>query len=93
MCEIGSTGTDPTAAISHCFTHVGKIDAQSLFKGGTALKKCYFGGCWFSEDLDFFGLEDVPTVDDLTEAVVLPAFTTVMGEPRSQVEALLGPAG
>ena len=28
-----------------------------VFKGGTALKKCYFGDYRFSEDLDFSGRE------------------------------------
>ena len=31
-----------------------------VFKGGTSLKKCYFGDYRFSEDLDFSGLDDVP---------------------------------
>lgn len=31
-----------------------------VFKGGTALKKCYFGDYRFSEDLDFSGLAGVP---------------------------------
>ncbi len=31
-----------------------------LFKGGTALKKCYFPGYRFSEDLDFTLAEEVP---------------------------------
>lgn len=31
-----------------------------LFKGGTALKKCYFADYRFSEDLDFTPSEDVP---------------------------------
>ncbi|MDE2813197.1 MAG: nucleotidyl transferase AbiEii/AbiGii toxin family protein [Gemmatimonadota bacterium] len=31
-----------------------------VFKGGTALKKCYFGDYRFSEDLDFSGREDAP---------------------------------
>ena len=31
-----------------------------VFKGGTALRKCYFGDYRFSEDLDFSGLEGVP---------------------------------
>src|SRR6267378_2098201 len=30
------------------------------FKGGTALKRCYFGDYRFSEDLDFTLLEAVP---------------------------------
>ena len=41
-----------------------------VFKGGTALKKCYFGNYRFSEDLDFTGLEGLPTGDDLGEAIV-----------------------
>ena len=32
-----------------------------VFKGGTALKKCYFGDYRFSEDLDFSGVGNVPT--------------------------------
>ena len=28
-----------------------------VFKGGTALKRCYFGDYRFSEDLDFKGFE------------------------------------
>ena len=34
-----------------------------VFKGGTALKKCYFGDYRFSEDLDFSAREGVPTGD------------------------------
>lgn len=40
-----------------------------VFKGGTALKKCYFGDYRFSEDLDFSGLEGVPTGDAMEGAV------------------------
>ena len=40
-----------------------------VFKGGTALKKCYFGDYRFSEDLDFSGLEGVPTGDVMEQAV------------------------
>jgi len=32
-----------------------------VFKGGTALKKCFFGDYRFYEDLDFSGIGDVPT--------------------------------
>lgn len=32
-----------------------------IFKGGTALKKCYFGDYRFSEDLDFTAMETAPT--------------------------------
>lgn len=40
-----------------------------IFKGGTALKKCYFGDYRFSEDLDFSGLEGVPTGSAMERAV------------------------
>jgi predicted nucleotidyltransferase component of viral defense system len=31
-----------------------------VFKGGTALKKCYFGRYRFSEDLDFTATDSAP---------------------------------
>jgi predicted nucleotidyltransferase component of viral defense system len=40
-----------------------------VFKGGTALKKCYFGDYRFSEDLDFSGLAGVPTGSDMETAI------------------------
>ena len=40
-----------------------------VFKGGTALKKCYFGDYRFSEDLDFSGLGGVPTDDEMERQV------------------------
>ena len=40
-----------------------------VFKGGTALKKCYFGDYRFSEDLDFSALAGVPAGDSLEAAV------------------------
>jgi predicted nucleotidyltransferase component of viral defense system len=40
-----------------------------VFKGGTALKKCYFGDYRFSEDLDFSGREGVPTGEVMERAV------------------------
>jgi predicted nucleotidyltransferase component of viral defense system len=40
-----------------------------VFKGGTALKKCYFGDYRFSEDLDFSGLKDVPTGKTMERAI------------------------
>ena len=42
-----------------------------VFKGGTALKKCYFGDYRFSEDLDFTGREGIPTGDEIDELMVL----------------------
>ena len=40
-----------------------------VFKGGTALKKCYFGEYRFSEDLDFSGLEGVPLGDEMERSM------------------------
>ena len=40
-----------------------------VFKGGTALKKCFFGDYRFSEDLDFSGIGDVPTGERMEEAM------------------------
>ena len=45
------------------------LRASLVFKGGTALKKCYFGEYRFSEDLDFTGLPGVPTGEALLNAV------------------------
>ena len=38
-------------------------------KGGTALKKCYFGDYRFSEDLDFSGTEGVPVGETMERLV------------------------
>jgi predicted nucleotidyltransferase component of viral defense system len=43
-----------------------------VFKGGTALKKCYFGDYRFSEDLDFSALEGVPSGDAMDERILKP---------------------
>jgi predicted nucleotidyltransferase component of viral defense system len=40
-----------------------------VFKGGTALRKCYFGDYRFSEDLDFSGREGMPTGEAMELAV------------------------
>ena len=40
---------------------VPSLSESLVFKGGTALRKCYFGDYRFSEDLDFSGLEGVPS--------------------------------
>jgi len=50
-------------------SQVGSLRETLVFKGGTALKKCYFGDYRFSEDLDFSGVGDVPTGDAMEEAV------------------------
>jgi predicted nucleotidyltransferase component of viral defense system len=36
-----------------------KLQGELIFKGGTALKKCYFGNYRFSEDLDFTAKQDI----------------------------------
>ncbi len=45
--------------------HVPVLQEKLVFKGGTALKKCYFGDYRFSEDLDFSALDGVPTGAEL----------------------------
>ncbi|PCI91301.1 hypothetical protein COB11_08520 [Candidatus Aerophobetes bacterium] len=40
-----------------------------VFKGGTALKKCYFGEYRFSEDLDFSARNDAPSASSLFRAI------------------------
>jgi predicted nucleotidyltransferase component of viral defense system len=58
--------------LSWVLAGIGQVEVlrQTLvFKGGTALKKCYFGGYRFSEDLDFSGLEGVPTGDSMERAI------------------------
>ncbi len=40
-----------------------------VFKGGTALKKCYFGDYRVSEDLDFSGLAGCPAGDEMDQAI------------------------
>lgn len=42
-------------------TRVDSLRDTMVFKGGTALKKCYFGDYRFSEDLDFTGVGSVPS--------------------------------
>src|SRR5689334_6702048 len=40
-----------------------------VFKGGTALKKCFFGDYRFSEDLDFSTLGNPPTGEAMEAAI------------------------
>jgi uncharacterized protein len=58
--------------LSWILAGIGKVESlrESLvFKGGTALKKCFFGQYRFSEDLDFSGLPGVPTGEALLSAI------------------------
>lgn len=58
--------------LSWVLAGIGQVEALRetlVFKGGTALKKCYFGDYRFSEDLDFSGLEGVPTGDAMERTI------------------------
>jgi predicted nucleotidyltransferase component of viral defense system len=50
-------------------TRVEVLRDTMVFKGGTALKKCYFGQYRFSEDLDFSAIGDAPTGEPMEEAI------------------------
>ena len=50
---------------------VPELKETLVFKGGTSLKKCYFGDYRFSEDLDFSALEGVPTGDAMEKLMGL----------------------
>ena len=50
-------------------SHVEALRETLAFKGGTALKKCYFGAYRFSEDLDFSGIGNVPTGEAMEGAI------------------------
>ena len=50
-------------------TRVDALGNTLVFKGGTALKKCWFGDYRFSEDLDFSALAGVPTGDTMEQTV------------------------
>lgn len=52
-------------------SRVASLRETLVFKGGTALKKCFFGDYRFSEDLDFSGTGDVPTGDKMEGAIRL----------------------
>jgi predicted nucleotidyltransferase component of viral defense system len=58
--------------ISWILAGISRIDALRetlVFKGGTALKKCYFGDYRFSEDLDFSSLGNAPTGAEMEQAM------------------------
>ena len=50
-------------------SNTGALRDTLVFKGGTALKKCYFGDYRFSEDLDFSTLGIVPMGAAMEDAV------------------------
>lgn len=45
------------------------LNEALVFKGGTALKKCYFGDYRFSEDLDFSAVGSFPTGETMESAI------------------------
>ena len=49
--------------------HVDALREALVFKGGTALRKCYFGDYRFSEDLDFTASGAVPTGAAMESAI------------------------
>lgn len=58
--------------LSWILAGLGQVDSLRdtlVFKGGSALKKCYFGDYRFSEDLDFSGVTGVPAGRAMEEAV------------------------
>ncbi len=58
--------------LSWILAGIGRVDSLRnalVFKGGTALKKCYFGDYRFSEDLDFSGVKGAPTGDAMERAI------------------------
>ena len=61
---------------------VPELHRTLVFKGGTALKKCYFGDYRFSEDLDFSGLDGVSRGDTMELLVqdACWAATSLLGE-------------
>jgi predicted nucleotidyltransferase component of viral defense system len=62
---------------------VNELERTLVFKGGTALKKCYFGDDYrFSEDLDFSALEGAPREESMERAVeqACPAATALLDE-------------
>jgi len=50
-------------------SHVEALRDTLVFKAGTALKKCFFGDYRFSEDLDFSGMGNIPTGEEMEGAI------------------------
>ena len=70
-------------------THVPALRDALVFKGGTALRKCYFGDYRFSEDLDFSALEGVPTGDEMEKLIGESCATAVcLLDEYAQVEII-----
>ncbi len=56
---------------------VGSLRDAIVFKGGTALKKCWFGDYRFSEDLDFSATTDAPSGPSMEDAMLKACDTAV----------------
>jgi predicted nucleotidyltransferase component of viral defense system len=70
-------------------TQVEVLRDSLVFKGGTALRKCYFGDYRFSEDLDFTGVKAVPTGRAMEAAVKEACSRAVqLLDPYAPVEIL-----
>jgi len=64
-----------------------KLQNKLIFKGGTALKKCYFGDYRFSEDLDFTAKEGMVREDQLEEEIIRTCkFATELVQQFSPLE-------
>jgi predicted nucleotidyltransferase component of viral defense system len=58
--------------LSWVLVGISRVDALRdtlIFKGGTALKKCYFGDYRFSEDLDFSSVGKAPTGEAMEKSM------------------------
>ena len=82
--------------------NVDELRDTLVFKGGTALKKCYFGDYRFSQDLDYSGLPGAPKGDAMEQAIrqacsatvqLLDAYAPVEIECERYVERAPHPAG
>jgi uncharacterized protein len=68
-------------------SHVDALRDTLAFKGGTALKKCYFGDYRFSEDLDFTAVGPAPTGAAMESAIrAACAATVTLLDPYAPVE-------
>lgn len=58
---------------------VPRLNESLIFKGGTALKKCYFGDYRFSQDLDFSILGKPPSSEDIFALVKQATQVAIQG--------------
>ncbi len=62
-----------------------KLRGSLVFKGGTVLKKCYFKGYRFSEDLDFTLIDDSVSHEDI-KVMLQEVFRWVKAEANITVQ-------